>query len=45
MIVQNDYRLQLFNGDVGIVLKDPDDKNRLKVFFRDPKQGLRSIAA
>jgi len=43
MIVQNDYRLQLFNGDVGIVLRDPTDQNKLKVFFRDQRQGLRSI--
>lgn len=44
MIVQNDYRLNLFNGDVGIVLRDPDDQKKLKVFFRDQKKGLRSIA-
>ena len=44
MIVQNDYRLQLFNGDVGIVLRDPADKNKIKVFFREQRQGLRSIA-
>ncbi len=44
MIVQNDYRLQLFNGDVGIVLRDPADKNKIKVFFRDQRQGLRSMS-
>ena len=44
MIVQNDYRLNLFNGDVGIVLRDPDDQKKLKVFFRDQKKGLRRIA-
>jgi exodeoxyribonuclease V alpha subunit len=43
MVVQNDYRLQLFNGDVGIVLRDNADQNKLKVFFRDPKQGVRRI--
>lgn len=44
MVVQNDYRLKLFNGDVGIVLRDPADQKKLKVFFRDQKKGLRSIA-
>jgi exodeoxyribonuclease V alpha subunit len=44
MIVQNDYRLRLFNGDVGIILRDPADKNNFKTFFRDQRQGVRSIA-
>lgn len=39
MVVQNDYRLKLFNGDVGIVLRDPADQKKLKVFFRDQKKG------
>lgn len=43
MIVQNDYRLQLFNGDVGVVLKDSSDRNKFKVYFRDPRQGFRKI--
>jgi len=43
MIIQNDYRLQLFNGDVGIVLRDSSDHNRVKIYFRDPKQGFRKI--
>jgi len=44
MIVQNDYRLRLFNGDIGIVLRDPDDAESVRVFFRDPRTGLRRIA-
>ncbi|CAN2041156.1 exodeoxyribonuclease V alpha subunit [Candidatus Magnetomoraceae bacterium gMMP-15] len=32
MITQNDYHLKLFNGDVGIILPDPD-KNNLQAFF------------
>jgi exodeoxyribonuclease V alpha subunit len=43
MIVQNDYRLQLFNGDVGLVLRDSSDRDKFKVYFRDPKQGFRNI--
>jgi exodeoxyribonuclease V alpha subunit len=31
MISQNDYRLQLFNGDIGVVLQDDD--GQLKAFF------------
>jgi exodeoxyribonuclease V alpha subunit len=44
MIEQNNYRLHLFNGDVGIVLRDPADKLKKKMFFRDPKKGMRSIS-
>ncbi len=33
MIQRNDYGLDLYNGDVGICLPDPDDDNRLKVWF------------
>jgi exodeoxyribonuclease V alpha subunit len=39
MVTRNAYDLQLFNGDVGITLRDPDASDRLKVFFpgRDAK--------
>jgi exodeoxyribonuclease V alpha subunit len=39
MVTRNAYDLQLFNGDVGITLRDPDALDRLKVFFpgRDGK--------
>ncbi|MRR16468.1 MAG: exodeoxyribonuclease V subunit alpha [Deltaproteobacteria bacterium] len=43
MIVQNDYRLQLFNGDVGLVLRDSSDHDRFKVYFRDARQGFKKI--
>jgi len=26
MVLQNNYRLRLFKGDVGIILKDADEK-------------------
>jgi exodeoxyribonuclease V alpha subunit len=41
MVLQNDYRLRLFNGDVGIILKDPDENDQLRAFFRDEHNGLR----
>ena len=34
MITKNDYTVQLFNGDVGIILSDPDNKGDLRVFFQ-----------
>lgn len=43
MILQNDYRLRLFNGDVGIVLKDAEQNNQLMVFFRDEKGLVRKF--
>jgi len=33
LITRNDYRLGLFNGDVGIVMPDSDADNDLRVFF------------
>ncbi len=38
MITQNDYGLSLFNGDIGVVLPDPDDGNKLAVFFEQSKK-------
>jgi exodeoxyribonuclease V alpha subunit len=33
MITKNDYSLGLYNGDMGIAMKDGDQGNALKVFF------------
>jgi len=35
MITSNDYNLRLFNGDVGICLRDPEASHELRVFFPD----------
>ncbi|SEM14435.1 DNA helicase/exodeoxyribonuclease V, alpha subunit [Syntrophus gentianae] len=43
MITQNDYALELFNGDVGLTLPDRTDGG-LSVFFRDPEKGFRHFA-
>ena len=32
MVLQNDYRLRLFNGDVGIILKDSDENGNSELF-------------
>ncbi|MFH1481493.1 MAG: exodeoxyribonuclease V subunit alpha, partial [Pseudomonadota bacterium] len=34
MITKNDYNLQLFNGDLGMTLPDPMEKDNLRVFFQ-----------
>ncbi len=33
MVSRNDYSLRLFNGDIGIALRDPTDNHRIRVFF------------
>ena len=43
MITQNDYSMNLFNGDVGIVLKDKKDNHKLKAYFRQEKEGMRKM--
>jgi len=44
MVTENDYNLQLFNGDVGIIQSPPDSQQSLRVFFRDNSGTLRNIA-
>jgi exodeoxyribonuclease V alpha subunit len=42
LITRNDYNLQLFNGDTGVCLVDPDD-GKLKVCFLDNDGSVRSF--
>jgi exodeoxyribonuclease V alpha subunit len=42
LVTINDYSMRLFNGDTGILFPDPDG-GELKVFFRTPDGGVRSI--
>ena len=42
MVLRNDYVLELFNGDIGIVL--PDAAGTLHVYFPDETGGFRAIA-
>jgi exodeoxyribonuclease V alpha subunit len=44
MITANDYGLKLFNGDVGIVLPDPESDWHPRVFFAAPDGGVRSLS-
>ena len=43
IILQNDYALQLFNGDIGIAM--PDDKGRMLVWFTHADGQMRTVAA
>ncbi|KPK00478.1 MAG: hypothetical protein AMJ60_01115 [Desulfobacterales bacterium SG8_35] len=44
MITRNDYTLQLFNGDVGVILPDPENRQSLRAFFRGESGLLRNFA-
>ena len=43
LVLQNDYALDLFNGDVGITLPTPGEPDQLRVWFTDPERGVRSV--
>lgn len=43
MVTRNDYAMQLFNGDIGIVWPDPSADQRLRVFFQAADGSLRRI--
>ncbi|WP_201584699.1 exodeoxyribonuclease V subunit alpha [Psychrobacter jeotgali] len=40
MVLQNNYELGLFNGDIGFCLQTGDDGGRMEVFFENKKQGI-----
>ncbi len=44
IVLQNDYAVNLFNGDVGIVLPDPAANGELMVWFRSKDNQLRCVA-
>ena len=43
LVTRNDYQLDLFNGDVGIVLADSTDSSRLRAWFETGDGGLRRV--
>lgn len=43
MLSQNDHSLKLFNGDIGLVMADPQQPELLKVWFVTPEGQIRSI--
>ena len=44
MVTANDYGLKLFNGDVGMVLPDPESDGQHRVFFAAHDGGVRSYS-
>ena len=40
MMLQNNYELGLFNGDIGFCLQTSDERNQLEVFFENKTQGI-----
>ncbi len=43
LITHNDYNLKLFNGDIGITLPDPENRDKLRVFFPEPDGSFRKF--
>ena len=43
LIRTNDYQLRLFNGDVGLILRDPDAGGELRAFFLTAEGALRRV--
>jgi exodeoxyribonuclease V alpha subunit len=43
LITSNDYHLRLFNGDVGIILPDPQANDELRAFFLAPDGAVRKF--
>ena len=43
LIRKNDYQLELFNGDMGIVMEDPHNRGELTAFFNSNNGELRRI--
>ncbi len=43
IVTQNDYQVELFNGDVGIALADPSDPETIRVWFAGPDGKPRSL--
>jgi len=43
LITRNDYTARLYNGDIGIVLPDPDGYNEPRGFFPTPEGTFRKI--
>jgi exodeoxyribonuclease V alpha subunit len=43
MVTRNDYNLKLFNGDIGLVLPDPEAQNEMRVFFSSADGKMRRL--
>jgi exodeoxyribonuclease V alpha subunit len=45
LVTRNDYALQLFNGDVGVIVAETDDPSRRRAVFRTAGGPLRRLSA
>lgn len=43
MVNRNDYTIDLYNGDTGIVLPDTDNQNQLRIAFKSTDNTIRMI--
>ena len=43
IVTQNDHQARLFNGEVGVLLRDPDGSGRLLAYFPASDGGLRTV--
>lgn len=43
MITRNDYTLKLFNGDIGMILRNPANHSELQAFFLSPEGQVRTF--
>ena len=43
LITRNDYNLGLFNGDIGLILPDPESGHELRAFFPSGSSGMRRV--
>jgi len=44
IVTGNDYNLHLFNGDVGLIMPDPENPPAMRAFFRQDSGSLRHVA-
>jgi exodeoxyribonuclease V alpha subunit len=43
LITRNDYNLGLFNGDIGLILPDPESGSELRAFFPSGTSAMRKV--
>ncbi|MCF2948962.1 exodeoxyribonuclease V subunit alpha [Paraglaciecola aquimarina] len=43
MLSKNDHQLKLFNGDIGLVMPDPNQADLIKVWFITPEGEIRGL--
>jgi exodeoxyribonuclease V alpha subunit len=43
LVLRNDATLKLFNGDVGLILPDPEADGELRAFFSDGNDTIRRV--